>query len=94
MSSETAVGPVFARERQRVGAPHGDEHLETLVVGEVGHHARVVRIVLDDQQDRIAGLDPVAVVAAADPPPPRRAAAAALLLSARSSAWGRRGQSA
>ena len=53
---------VVAREHQRVRAAHSDEDLETLIVGEVGHHARVVRIVLDDQQDRIVGFDPVPVV--------------------------------
>ena len=55
-SSETAVGWYCARERQRVGAAHGDQHLEARVVGEVDQDARVVRIVLDDQQHGVAGL--------------------------------------
>ena len=48
--------PVLARQRQRVGAARRDQHLEAAVVGEVDEHPRVVRIVLDDQQRRLAGL--------------------------------------
>ena len=48
--------PVLARQRQRVGAAHRDEHLEALVVREVDQHARVMRIVLDDQQHGVARL--------------------------------------
>ena len=44
-------------EIERVGAAHRDQHLEALVAGEVQDDARVVRIVLDDQQDGVAGLD-------------------------------------
>ena len=38
-------------EVERIGAAHRDQHLEALVAGEVHDHARIVRIVLDDQQD-------------------------------------------
>ena len=48
---------VFARQRERVGAAHRDQHLEAVVVRKIDEHARVVRIVLDDQQHGIAGLD-------------------------------------
>ena len=40
-----------------VGAPRRDQNLEALVAGEIENHARVVRIVLDHQQDAVAGLD-------------------------------------
>ena len=38
------------------------QHLEALVAGEVDHDPGIVRIVLHDQQDRVAGLDLEAVV--------------------------------
>ena len=44
-------------EIKRIGAPRGDQHLEALVAGEVEDDARVVRVVFDDQQDAVAGLD-------------------------------------
>ena len=53
-SSETAVGLIFARQGQRVGAAHRDQHLEAVVVREIDQDARVMRIVLDDQQHGIA----------------------------------------
>ncbi len=53
---------VLLRQLERVGAAHGDQDLEALVAREVDQDARIVRIVLDDQQDRIAGLDRLAVV--------------------------------
>ena len=43
-------------ELERVGAAHRDQHLEALVAREVHDDAGVVRIVLDDQQDGVAGL--------------------------------------
>ena len=54
--------PVFARQRQRIRAAHGDEHLEAVFVREIDHHARIMRIVLDDQEHIVAGRDLVAVV--------------------------------
>ena len=42
---------------ERIGAAHRHQHLEALVAREIHQHARVVRIVLDDQQDGVAGLD-------------------------------------
>ena len=44
-------------EIERVGAARGDQHLEALVAGEVQDDAGVMRVVLDDQQDAVAGLD-------------------------------------
>ena len=56
-SSDTAVG-WNCLARSSASAPRvGDQHLEALVAGEVEDDARVVRIVLDDQQDGVAGLD-------------------------------------
>ena len=58
-SSEIAVGVILARERERVHAVGGDQHLEALVMRKIEHHPRIMRIVLDDQRSRIAGLDEV-----------------------------------
>ncbi len=55
-------GMVLARQRQRFGAAHRDQHLEALVAREIAENARVVRIVFDDQQDGIARLQIVAIV--------------------------------
>ena len=61
-SSETAVGLNSRGELERVGAAHGNQHLEAVVVRKIDDDARVMRVVLDDQQHRIARLDVVAVV--------------------------------
>ena len=61
-SSETARRLVLAWQGERIGAAHGDQHLEALVAGEIDQDAGVVRIVLDDQQDGVAGLDVEPVV--------------------------------
>ena len=57
-SSETAVGWYCLRQRQ---APPRramrDQHLEALVARQVDQDARIMRIVLDDQQHGIAGLE-------------------------------------
>ena len=53
---------VLLGELERIGAAHRDQHLEALVAREVGQDARIVRVVLDDQQDRVAGLDVEPVV--------------------------------
>ena len=42
---------------ERIVAAHRDQHLEALVAGEVDQDARIVRIVLDDEQDGVARLD-------------------------------------
>ena len=47
---------VLLGEVERIGAAHRDQHLEALVAREVDHDARIVRIVLDDQQHGVAGL--------------------------------------
>ena len=61
-SSDTADRLIFLRQRQRVGAAHRHQHLEALVVRKIGDDAGIVRIVLDDEQDRVARFEPVAVV--------------------------------
>ena len=53
---------VLPCQRQGDAAALGDDALEALVVGEAEQDARVVRIVLDDQEDRIARLQTVAII--------------------------------
>ena len=57
-----AVGRYCARQRQRRLAAVGDDALEALVARQPEQHARVVRIVVDDEQDAVALVDVVAVV--------------------------------
>src|SRR6476659_6119429 len=54
-SSDTAVG-WNCLARSSASAPRA-QHLEALVACEVEDDARVMRIVLDNQQDGVAGLD-------------------------------------
>ena len=61
-SSVIAVGRILPRQRQRRLAAVGDDALEALVAGEAEQHARVVRIVVDDQQHVVALADVLAVV--------------------------------
>ena len=61
-SSETAVGRNSRASVERLRAAHGDQHLEALVVRQVDEDARVVRVVLDDQQDGSPGCELVAIV--------------------------------
>ncbi len=49
--------PVLVRELERFGATHRDDHLEPLVVGEIDQNARIVGIILDNQQRGVAGHD-------------------------------------
>ena len=49
-------GMELARQRQRLRAAHRHQNLESLVVRQVAQNAGIVRIVFDDQQDRIVGL--------------------------------------
>ena len=44
-------------ELQRLGAAGGDQDLEALVAGEVDQHPRIMRIVLDDQENRVARFE-------------------------------------
>jgi hypothetical protein len=44
-------------EFQRLRAAGGDQNLESLVAGEVDQHTGVMRIILDNQQDGIAGFE-------------------------------------
>ena len=53
---------VLARERERFGAAHRDEPLEAVVAREREQRARVVRIVLRDEQHGVARLEVLAVV--------------------------------
>jgi len=50
-------GLVLLGEVEGIGPPHRHQHLEALVARQLDHDARVVRVVLDNEQDRIAGLD-------------------------------------
>ena len=47
---------ILLGEIERIGAAHRHQHLEALVAREIDHDARIVRVVLDDQQDRVARL--------------------------------------
>ena len=56
-SSDTAVG-WYCLARSSASAPaHRDQHLEALLARQIHHDAGIMRIVLDDQQDGLAGLD-------------------------------------
>ncbi len=44
-------------EIQRLRAARRDQHLEALVAGEVDQHARIMRIVLDDQENGVARFE-------------------------------------
>ena len=52
----------LTRERERVGAAHRDDHLESLIVGKVDEDAGVMRVVLDNQEYRVLGLQIIAIV--------------------------------
>ena len=63
----------FAGQSQRFRAAHRDQHLESFVVRQIAKNAGVVRIIFDDQQDRIVRLQIGAVVGnALDRPTPTR----------------------
>ena len=49
-------------EFERLTATAGDQHLEALVVRQIDQHPRIMRIVLDDQEDGISGGEVEAVV--------------------------------
>ena len=49
-------------EFKRIDAAHRDQHLEAAVAREIHDDAGVVRVVLDDQQDAVAGNDVQPVV--------------------------------
>ena len=53
---------IVVGERDRLGAGRGDEHLEAVVMRKIDEDAGIVRIVLDDQQDHVAGSQLVAIV--------------------------------
>ena len=53
---------VFACESKGLSAGHSGENLEPLVVGEVSDHARVVRVVFDNQQRGVALLEILPIV--------------------------------
>ena len=44
-------------EIQRFRAARRDQHLEALVAGEIDQHARIMRVVLDDQENGVAGFE-------------------------------------
>ena len=47
---------ILLGEIERLGAAGGDQHLESLVAREIDQHPRIMRVVLDDQEDRVARL--------------------------------------
>ena len=53
---------VLLGEIERIGPARRDQHLEALLTREIHHDPRIVRIVLDDEQDGIAGLDLESIV--------------------------------
>src|SRR5262249_9581919 len=53
---------ILAGERQRLLATVGDDAPETLAAGDPEEDAGVMGIVLDDEQDRIARFDALAIV--------------------------------
>ena len=61
-SSVIAVGRYCLRQRDRRLAAVGDDPLEALVAREAEQDARVVRIVVDDQQHAVAVADALPVV--------------------------------
>ena len=87
MSSEIASGRNCRASERPVAPAGGHDHLEAPVASQAQEDARLVRVVLDDEQHRIAFLDVLAVVgdvlfarlpkergshaALADRPPPR-----------------------
>ena len=44
-------------EIQRLGAARRDQHLEALVASQIDQHPRIMRIVLDDQQDGVSRFE-------------------------------------
>ena len=55
-------GMELARQRPGLGAAHGHQHLEALVARQIAQNARIMRIVFDNQQHGISGLQIVAIV--------------------------------
>ncbi len=53
---------VLAGQGEGLRAAHGHKHLEPLVTGQIAHDAGIVRIIFDNQQDSVVGLQVVAVV--------------------------------
>ena len=56
------VGPMLARHLQADVAAHRREHAEVVLAAEIHQDPREGVIVLDDQQDAVAGLDALAIV--------------------------------
>src|SRR5262249_41911666 len=52
----------LARQHERLQAARRHNDLEAVVAGDIDQDARIVRVILDDQQGRVAGLQGVAVV--------------------------------
>jgi len=53
---------VFARQRERLRTTHSHQNFESLVTRKITQHASIVRVIFDNQQDCIVGLQIVAVV--------------------------------
>ena len=50
-------GLILLGEIERLGAARGDQDLEALVARQIDQHARVMRVVFDDQKNGVAGLE-------------------------------------
>ena len=55
-------GMELAGQRQSFRTAHSHQHLESLVVRQITQNTRVVRIVFNDQQDGIVGLQVCPIV--------------------------------
>ncbi len=52
----------LANEVQGFASASGDEDFEAFVVSEIAENARVVRVIFDNEQDRLVGLEVFAIV--------------------------------
>ncbi len=53
---------VRARQRKRIRAAVRDQHLETFVLRQINHDARIMRVVFDDQDHAVVLREVVAVI--------------------------------
>jgi hypothetical protein len=52
----------FAHQHQRLAAARCDQYPESLVVRQIAQHPRIVRVVFDDQQNQVVGLQIFTIV--------------------------------
>src|SRR5262249_35842788 len=53
---------ILLRELQCFGAAHSHKDFESLVAGEIDEHAAIMRVIFHNQQNRVAGLNFMAIV--------------------------------